>query len=396
MKTKLLFVIESLNAGGAERSLVTLLNNLNYDKYDVDLQLFVIGGEFYSLVPKNVNILPTPTYFRYTSIKYSNLLRKISHPRYLISQIIYSLKIHIGHYNHTQEAVIFWKCCHSCFEKLDTTYDVAIAYAQGVPTFYVADKVKASKKIAWINAVYLPQGGYLNFISKKLKKYNYISCVSKIVYENFELLFSSHKHKAVIIKDLLSRSFILKMANMDEPFEYKDKDNILLSVGRLSESKGFDLAIEACKILIDRNFKFTWFVIGDGDQKQFLKDKIRQNHLDNVFILLGSKGNPYPYFKKCNYYVQTSKSEGFGLTIAEAKMFAKPIVTTDFSSINLQIKNNQNGLIVSKSPESIAEGIQKLFENRDMCTKFINNLKQEKIDNLEEIDKFYKLLDNNI
>ncbi|WP_172473158.1 glycosyltransferase, partial [Thomasclavelia cocleata] len=135
------------------------------------------------------------------------------------------------------------------------------------------------------------------------------------------------------------------------------------------------------------------FVIGEGNQRQLLEDKIRKNKLEDIFILLGAKSNPYPYFKACDIYIQPSRFEGFGITIAEAKMFNKPIVATNFDAVRLQITNNINGLIVDLTPESIAYGIQKMINDNGYRNNIIENLKQEDVNNYEELDKFYEIIE---
>ena len=147
---RILFVIESLNLGGAEKSLVTLLNLLDYSKYQVDLLLFAQGGPFRELLPRKVNLLPVPEYFAYTSISWKNLGRKLKEPKKLFAQLRYSISIRTGKHTHIEKAVLFWKASRHCFGAMQKEYDVAIAYAQGIPTFFVAEKVRAKKKAAWI------------------------------------------------------------------------------------------------------------------------------------------------------------------------------------------------------------------------------------------------------
>ena len=142
MKQKLLFVIESLNCAGAEKSLTTLLNLIDYSKYEVDLQLFSIAGEFLELVPEEVNILPKLDYFEYCNLPMSQCIKSVfsfTKLKMLLSRIHYSIRIRIKKGNNADKAVMFWKCCEHSFDKLPKEYDVAIAYAQGTPTFYVAD-----------------------------------------------------------------------------------------------------------------------------------------------------------------------------------------------------------------------------------------------------------------
>lgn len=397
MKKKLLFVIDSLRLGGAEKSLVTLLNLIDYSKYDVDLQLFSYDGLLQKLLPKEVNLLEPLAFFTYSSISYKHIMKKIRKPKFLLSQIRYSIHLRCKQYNNIQKAIIMWKETNSVFESYDINYDVAIAYAQGVPTFYVGDKVKAKMKIGWINATYIPTDGWLSYVSNIYEKFDKINTVSETTKEQFVMTFKKHEKKAIVIKDIIDFQFLLKMSqfnDIDKSFkEYKGLR--ILTVGRLVYSKGYDLAVEACKLLQEKKIDFKWFVIGEGDQKEFIKEKIIKNNLENYFILLGSKSNPYPYFKFCDIYVQTSRFEGFGITLSEARMFNKPIVTTDFDAVYSQMKPNQNGMIVSQKPESIANGVIKILKDDNYRNSLICFLEKEKKGNTEEINKFYSVINEN-
>ena len=189
MKKRLLFVIESLTLGGAEKSLVTLLNLLDYSKYDVDLLLFAQGGAFQQMLPPEVNLLPVPEYFAYTSIPWSNPMGKIKHPGMLLAQLRYSVALRTGKHNHIEKAVLLWESSRNCFGNLKQEYDAAIAYAQGVPTFFVAEKVRAKKKAAWINAVYRPEGRYLDFIRPIYEKFHVVNAVSESLAAQMQELF---------------------------------------------------------------------------------------------------------------------------------------------------------------------------------------------------------------
>lgn len=396
MKRKILFVIESLTLGGAEKSLVTLLNLLDYSKYDVDLLLFAQGGAFQELLPKEVNLLPIPEYFSYNSIPWNSVVRKIQHPCMMVSQLKYSINLRMKKSNNIQKAVMFWKHSKKCFKTLSTKYDVAIAYAQGVPTFYIAEKVQAKKKIAWVNAVYIPTGKDIKFIKRYYKQYKYINGVSSTVVKQIEEIFNIPRKKIVQISDILDDKFALKMAEM-KSIVFEDMNSSgykILTVGRFAKMKGYDLAISAAKILDKKGIDFCWYVVGEGSLRSELEKQIRENKLEEKFILLGSRSNPYPYFKNCDIYVQTSKFEGFGITLAEAKMFHKPIVTTNFEAVTIQFQNEENGLIVDISAEGIANGIIRMITDKRLREKCVTNLCHEKIGNREEVKKLYKLLDD--
>lgn len=395
MKKKLLFVIESLTLGGAEKSLVTLLNLLDYAKYDVDLLLFAQGGAFQQLLPAEVNLLPVPEYFAYTSIPWSNPMGKIKHPGMLLAQLRYSAALRTGKHNHIEKAVLLWESSRSCFQNLKREYDTAIAYAQGVPTFFIAEKVRAKKKAAWINVTYIPQGRYLDFIRPMYEEFDVVNAVSESVVAQMQETFGIPDSKVMVMKDILDVDFAGQMAQLpsDATAEMNGSGVKILTVGRLANMKGHDLAIDAAKRLRDRGLDFTWYAVGDGPLREALEQQITANGLQDRFILLGSRSNPYPYFAACDLYVQTSRFEGFGITLAEAKMFHKPIVTTNFDAVGAQFENEKNGLIVDISAEAIADGIQRMLTDSKLREQCVANVRAEKLGNTEEMEKLYRLIE---
>lgn len=395
MKKKILFVIESLSLGGAEKSLVTLLNLLDYSQYDVDLLLFAQGGPFHQLLPEQVKMLPVPEYFAYSSIPWSSLIEKGKHLKMLLAQLRYSAALRLGKHNHIEKAVLLWESCRNCFPVMEQEYDLAIAYAQGTPTFFVAEKVQAKKKAAWINAIYKPEGRYLSLISSVYESFDVINGVSEAVAAQVQETFGLSDHKLMVMKDILDVDFARKMAQMpsDAAKEMNGSGVKILTVGRLIYMKSHELAVDAAKYLRDQGLDFTWYAVGDGNLREKLQKQIARNGLQDRFILLGSRSNPYPYFAQCDLYVQTSRFEGFGITLAEAKMFHKPIVTTNFDAVGAQFVNEKNGLIVDISAEAIANGIVRMLTDTKLRECCIANVCAEKVGNPEEIEKLYRMIE---
>ena len=212
--------------------------------------------------------------------------------------------------------------------------------------------------------------------------------------QQFKETFPDYKDKANVIYDINDEKMMIKMSKMqsDAKKDMKtDKKWKLLTVGRLSKQKGYDIAMEACKILKEQGISFMWYALGKGPLEDEIKNKIKEYQLEDNFKLLGVKENPYPYYKECDIYVQTSKFEGFGLALTEARVFNKPIVTTEFDAVYMQIKPNVNGLVTKMDGESVAESIIKIIEDENLRETIINNIKQEKKGNIEEYKKIQKL-----
>lgn len=392
MKKKILFVIDSLNCGGAEKSLISLLSLLDYSKYEVDLQLSKTEGMFLELLPKEVNVLSELDFYKFCELPILNQIKTFN-CNYIASKIKLFIMSRLNN-NKLHGAQIFWKNCKNSFELLDYRYDIVIAYNQGFPTYFVADKVKATKKIAWVNTDYEKAGYKATIDEKYYDKFDSIVTVSeeaKIILEN---VFPKFKDKLLVIKDINNAELIKKMANEKEIFRDIDDSIIkIVTVGRLVELKGYDLAIEAATLLDKNKIRFKWYVIGEGPERYIIEKMINERGLAKKFILLGQKSNPYPYMKCCDIYVQTSRFEGFGLTIAEAKILNKLIITTNFDAVHNQIVDGKNGVIVDMEGQAISKAIIDFIENKYLKNYILNQLKSEKKGNEEEINKFYKLIE---
>ena len=390
-KKRILFVIESLVAAGAEKSLVTLLSLLDYSKYDVDLQLFSFGGEFERYLPEQVNLLLPIEVF---DTRKGRNLKAITF-RNRIARLSYSLAIRLKKTNNRDKARLFWRLKSNCIPKVTKTYDVAIGYAQGIPTFYVVDKVNAAKRLSWVNVSYHLKGTNREFQHRFYQQIDHIVTVSKTSCKVFQGIYPDCSQKMTVIWDILNPDFITRLSN--EPMEcaFPRGLPILLTVARLNKSqKGYDVTLEACKILRDRGLCFKWYAIGRGSYRKEMEEYIRTNGLQDFFILLGTTPNPYPYMKNCTIYVQTSRHEGYGLSIAEARILNKPVVTTEYDSVYNQMVPNKNGLVVPINATAVADAIQRLLEDKSLYNSIVDFQRQEKKGNVEEIEKFYQLIEN--
>lgn len=395
---RILFVIESLVCAGAEKSLVTLLNLIDYSQYSVDLQLFSYGGEFETMLPAEVNLLPPLPYFSATEEPLKSVLtRKLSaqERRFLQGRLRYSAALRTGKYNNPQKAVLFWRNTHSCFETYEKEYDVAIAYAQGTPTFYVADCVKAKKKFAWVNACYALNGWFQRFAKKKYGAFHKIVCVSDANEEFFQKYFPTLDPYTTVICDINDGALIERMSGMESSAatDMAGDGYKILTIGRLAVQKGYDIALEACRILRDRGIQFTWYVLGRGTLEEEIRMSIKEKDIEKYFVLLGTRANPYPYIKQADVYVQTSRFEGFGLAIAEARMLNTPVVTTRFDAVYAQMIEGENGLVTDVNAQAVADGIQRLLDDKELYDHIVAFQKTEKKGNYEEIRKFYTLIE---
>ena len=376
MKKKICFIIDSLSIGGAEKSLVTLLNLLDYDKYDVDLQLFAGGGMFERFLPKEVNVLPVITCHSF------------------LSRIVYSAALRLKKRTHAGIARLYWKTIGHSLLNNPKQYDVAIGYGQCIPTFYVVDKISAKKKYAWVNCIFNLKEKELAYQKRFYERLDGISIVSPEALEHFQGVYPEFAKKMHLIKDLYDGDMIERMSCLKAEQEINHALPVIMTAGRLNKSqKAYDLALQAANILRERGVKFRWYVIGEGPYRGEMENYISENHLEDIFILLGATPNPYAYMRQCDIYVQTSRFEGFGLTVAEARILNRPIVCTNFDACHMQLIDGKNALIASFEPSDIADKIELLMNDKSLYNSIQQYQMAEKKGNTEEIEKFYNLID---
>lgn len=394
MKKKILFVIDSLNSGGAEKSLISLLTLFDYSKYKVDLLMFQKKGLFLQLLPEEVNVLTVPEFLEQKNESYINLLRRCK-IRDLFIRIVVSISLRcrfITSRYHNSQINWFWN--RNGLKTSDVKYDIAIAYSQGMPTYYVSEKVRADKKISWLNTDYNKAKYNKNFDYKYYRSFNNIVTISEACRKAFEKNFNMFSNKIEIIEDIVSQNMIQKMANQKKNVFKEEFVGVrLLTIGRLEFPKGYELAIEAAYKLKKMKIKFKWYVLGEGTLEKNLRILVKQRELEEEFIFLGVDVNPYPYIKECDIYVQTSKFEGKPIAISEAKILKKPIVVTNFPTVFSQIENGINGLIVNMDSDSICRGIASIINDIELRNKLINKLSNEKLGNDFEIEKLYNILE---
>ncbi len=394
MKKKLLFVIDSLAIGGAEKSLVSLLNMIDSSKYEIDLLLFKRGEDFEKYVPAYVHILHAPEYFRFINNEGFSVRKNILYKSYRFKTSL-SLRLNKFKKNSLHTEQVVYKNIKNVMAPMQKKYDVAIAYSQGMPTYFIANKVTSSKKVAWINTDYANTLYNKELDYESYKEINKIVAVSQNTKESVSKVKKEYGKKIEIILDITDPNMIHKMAKEHEVVEFDQSLINILTVGRLATVKSYDKAIEVARLLKNAGYKFKWYIVGEGSERKNLQDLIDKYKLNDQFILLGKKLNPYTYMKSCDIYVQTSSKEGFGLTVCEAKILQKPIVCTNFPTAKEIINNNVDGLIVDHNINSIYNGITKYIDDNNFMKEVIKVLNSlEPYSSVDQLEKFYELVKN--
>lgn len=394
MKKNILIHIGGLGAGGAEKSLVSFLNTLPKELYNIDLMLLNKGGLFRNLLPENVNIIEPPFPYNCTGISITNWRFYIKHnPKFFIKKLysLYKIK-NKGIFSKDQTLWYIWK---DSVKSLEKKYDVAISYLEGITNYFIIDKVKATKKIIWIHNEYSKLGYNKDFDRSYFEKADAIVTISELCKNNLITNFPKEEKKICILENISNPILIKKMADEDindQLFENNNDTLKLLSIGRLYPQKNYPLAIEAAKIIKDKGINFKWYIIGEGILRNEIEKQIKNLSLQDNIILLGLRSNPYPYIKQCDVFVQSSLFEGKSIAIDEAKILCKPIVATNYKTVYDVISDNINGLIADMTPTALAEKIILLYKDKELRIHLSNNLKKETINNTVQIENYIKLI----
>lgn len=343
LKTKLSFIPKrkkillsawTLEVGGIETALVNLLNEMA-KKYDVTLVLEEKRGAFLDKVNSNVKII------EYKPSNNKNLLIRKSIN--FIKRIMFTLK------NKNQ-------------------YDFAISFATYSRAGSFVARTASKNNLLWVHSNYMVL--YKNNISKikdffnsvKYNKFKNIVCISEDAKKAFIEVFPEQKRKVQVINNLVNYEDIIQKSK--EKIEIK-KENIttFLSVCRHEErAKKITRLIEATKLLKEENLKFRILLVGEGEDTNLYKQKVKEYELEDCIIFLGMQKNPYPYFLVSDCIILTSEYEGYPVIYTEAKVLQKPIITTNVSDSMIDIKD-KFGIVVEKDVESIKEAMKDFIIN---------------------------------
>ncbi|MBO5099150.1 MAG: glycosyltransferase [Clostridia bacterium] len=385
MKKKILFVYMGMFIGGSTTSLLSLLNEIDYDKYDVDLLLYRNGEELEKYLPKQVNLLPQAFIERPT---WKKILYSVMNGS-LIKAFLKNLSV-----NKTirpSDQLMAYVCATLC-RKIETRYDAAIGFLEGWSNVFTNYYINADKKINWIHIDYVKRGFFAEFDRECFKKADVIVTVAEDNLRIFNEQFPEYKGKTIYIENILTDILLKQRATEEIDFKAEGDFNIL-SVCRISLGhKGLDRGVKALKNLKDEGYSVKWYVLGDGPDREKLEGMIKENGLENEFILLGPTQNPYPYFKYFDIFALPSRFEGKPMAITEAQMLGLVPVVTEYASANEQIKNEKTGIVVENNDDAIYYGIKKVIDNPHLLESIRENLKKTNFSNGEVIQDIYKIL----
>lgn len=394
MKKKVLFIIGTLQSGGVSKSMVSLLNAWDREKYDTSLLLCCKEGNVFSkYLPEDVNVIYNPVVEHvmggFSSAKWLLLhgyfllslgvllrmfLSRISRP--LASELIAKMMPVVSHIN----------------------YDLIVDYGGQQLLYYMVCKLSAVKKVSFFHSDYSKWSFYYRADKKFYPSVDHIFTISETCVDSLKHFFPNCADKVSIMENISSPTMIRQqvlesLGNFRERIlEMKSDGNIILcTIGHICRGKGFDFALEASEVLKRRGVKFKWVFIGKVLEEDLLK-LITDKGIEDYILLVGIQSNPYPYINLSDIVVHPSRFEGKSISLDEAKILCKPIVVTNFSTVGDQFVNRKNGTICEMNGEAVANAIVELMNDSSLRESYQKYLKTHIVDNSSEVNKLYKYL----
>ena len=399
MKPRIFINIHYLEIGGAETSLIGLLQTFDSKRVEVDLFLNDHRGEMMTYIPNWVNVLPPCK--AYTMIE--RPMKKVIKAGYIhIALARVWAKIRFWLYarkKHTIDSCAIFGYVGKYVTPLLPSlkhfgeYDLAISFV--TPHNIVLDKVQAKKKICWIHTDYTNIDVNTDWELPVWSGYDHIVSISKDVTRNFCLVFPLLRNKIIEIENILSPKFICQQADIEShpsDMQKVEKGYTLLTIGRYCAAKKLEEIPVICRMLIEKGLLIKWYIIGYGGHDEYIRKAIAEEGMEENVILLGKRANPYPYIKGCDWYIQPSRYEGKSVVVREAQILGKPVIITDYSTSASQLQNGVNGIIVPMDIGKCAEAIAVALTDERLKKSIVEHLTTHGYGNEAEVEKIYSLI----
>ena len=367
-----------MTIGGVQKSLISALKSLDYNKYDVTLYLRKNRTDLLPFIDERVNIIINTDPNRYYRKPYAILLQI----KALVAKM-FGKKNKADELNNTLEERIRQDSMQ--YEKKtyfgNTHYDIAVAYVQGYVALFVDKCINADKKILFYHTSTNDTPEIHNAV---IPNYTTVAALHEQQKALLEEWYPDSKGKIKIVENYTDKELITEQS---KEFSIPETDKtVLCSCGRFAAVKGFDMAVKAAKSLKDNGIGFVWYFVGDGPERSKLENKIAEYGLGNYIIITGMQKNPYPYIVACDIYVQPSYEEAMPVTIIEAHRLGKPVITTATVGGCKLVENGKNGIVCEINPDAIAESVINLIKDKEKYNNIINNLKST--DYSHEFEKY--------
>lgn len=360
MKKKILIRIGSLRHGGAEKVLATFLKNLPSDKYEIDLLLNLYSGKYLTEIPSWINV----KYLNKGEMITTNRLQDIPLKAFRVTY----QKILKKYPNLLYKYILKNK-----------QYNVEFAAIHGLRDDILNSPQRTSKKIVWIHND-LRKTEFHNYTDDEIRKFfgfDKIMVISEQIQQDFENMARNEhdKNRIVRIYNPLDTQEILDKAELPQNlYDFSKDEPVFVSVGTVFPQKGFDRLLRVHKKLLMEGLKHRILILGDGYDFENVKKIKSELRVDETATMLGFTDNPYPYLKKSDYFILSSRYEGFPTVLYEAITLKKKIVATDVSGVREMLIDGKLGLIVENSEEGIYGGMKTMLVNSSIENSFENEL----------------------
>ena len=394
---KIIILMPSMFIGGAERSLLGLLETIDYSQYDVSLFLYRHEGDFLKFIPDQVHLLPEMPQYRTfdTPIRWLLCNRKI---RFGLRRILSKVAMWL-HVKVTGEKRGVWmsmqytaRCLQPLLPDIPGEYDLGIMFLGIADT--LINKVQAKKKITWNHTDYDTLFPNRSMDLETYSKVDAVVSVSPACTEKIKAFYPELANKAITIENALAGQFIEQCAKELQIDMLSDETTMLLSIGRFCNAKNFDNVPDICHRLVEDGLDVKWYLIGYGGDEPLIRQKIAEAGMGDRVIILGKKDNPYPYMRACDLYVQPSRYEGKAVTVREAQLLGKPVVITNYATAGSQLEDGVDGVIVPVDNAGCAAGIAALLRDPVRMRQLSENCKKRDYTNRDEIEKIYALMED--
>ena len=393
----ILIIHFNMELGGAESSLLGLLDTIDYSKYSVDLFLLDHSGEFLPLINKNVHLLPENRCYKALMQPVAQNFRDgqigIAAARSFakMRSTLSHGALHLAH-NYKQ---YFHKLCMPFLPDIPGHYDMAISFND--PHFILGCKVDARIKLAWFHTD-ASRIRFCEVIEKEM--WGMVDDIVNVSEKCKEAFDKEHPYldfrKSIVIENMLSKAVVLKRSGAFSVADEMPKGEAfsLLSVGRFCDAKNFDNVPDICRRLVENGLDVKWYLIGYGGDEPLIRQMILKAGVQERVIILGKKDNPYPYMRECDLYVQPSRYEGKAVTVREAQMLGKPVVITNYATSASQLEDGVDGVIVPMDNAGCAAGIAALLRDPARMRQLSENCAKRDYTNSAEIEKIYALMED--
>ena len=412
MKKKILFVINTMGRAGAEKCLLSMLKYMDMEKYEISLFSIINRGEMFQYVPEGVKVLnEDPCTESVLNKKAKKELAKLILKNgckngYFLKEAGYLWEMAAYQRKHTglDFKKLFWKLLSDHAPKQEETYDLAVAYIQGAATYYVMDHVNAKKKVAFLHNEFIDSGYCPKLEEMYYEKADAIYCVSRSICTHFAEVYPKMAGKMEVFYNLLDMEEIQEKAFKTQDLsplflrglqERKEKNKILLlTAARIAPVKAYDLAVPALSLVRKQGYDVIWYVLGEGPEKENVERLIRENELEDSFILLGAADNPYPYIAACDIYVQATRYEGCCTSISEAVILKRPVIASDCAGNKEQLNRYETGILVELTPEKIAEGIIKAAADEGLRKELADKANMSGFEPQKALERIYRFVED--